>query len=347
MTARTAQTSSIALPTPNDLARFASPGAANPARRVAVLGSWEELLVAGPRDERIAQIASRQRGRVARRQLLAAGLSSSQITRLVRRGQLRPRRRGVYAVGHEAVIEFAEETEALLAIAPGAGLSEVTAARLWGMLAPAFAADAAGGPIHLTAAADSHLPGVVVHRRRGLTPRDLRIRHGLTVTSPAWTLLDVAASFETRALERAFDHLLVERLMRPSELRALLERLPTAAGRRRVVRLLDREDGPRITRSRAEERMLALLRGGDLPEPRVNARHHGWEIDFYWPDARLAVEIDGYRFHSTKTRVTRDRRKDAELAAHGITVIRFTWDQLVDTPLAVVARISGLLAQRT
>src|SRR5664279_2813864 len=175
MTARTTQTSSVALPTPNDLARYASSGTANPARRVAVLGSWEEMLVTGPRDERIAQIASRQRGRVARRQLLAAGLSSSQITRLVRRGQLRPRRRGVYAVGHEALIEFAEETEALLAIAPGAGLSQLTAARLWGMLAPAFAADAAGGAIHLTAAADSRLPGVVVHRRRGLTMRDLRI----------------------------------------------------------------------------------------------------------------------------------------------------------------------------
>ncbi|MDQ2895156.1 MAG: endonuclease domain-containing protein, partial [Actinomycetota bacterium] len=163
----------------------------------------------------------------------------------------------------------------------------------------------------------------------------------------AWTMLDVAGTLQPRALERAFDHLLVHRLMRPSQLRELLGRFPTIAGRRRVVRLLDREQGPGVTRSEAEERLLALVRGGELPEPEVNVRRHGWEIDFLWPEARLAVEMDGYQFHSTHANFTRDRRKDAQLAAHGITVIRFTWDQLVDTPLAVVARISGLLAQRS
>jgi very-short-patch-repair endonuclease len=311
------------------------------------------MLVAGTSDERIAGIASRQRGRVSRRQLLAAGLSASQISGRVARGQLRARRRGVYAVGHEAPIALTLETEALLAVAPGAALSHMTAAGLWGMLAPAFTASTASPAscisttIHLTVRIDSRLPGINVHRRRGLTARDLRIRHGLTVTSPAWTLLDVAGTLQTRALERAFDHLLTERLMRPSQLRELLGRVPTIAGRRRVVRLLDREQGPRVTRSEAEERLLAVLRAGDLPEPEVNGRRHGWEIDFFWPEARLAVEIDGYQFHSTNVRFTRDRRKDAQLAAHGITVIRFTWDQLVDAPLAVVARISGLLAQRS
>jgi len=113
------------------------------------------------------------------------------------------------------------------------------------------------------------------------------------------------------------------------------------------ARRRDREQGPRVTRSEAEERLLALVRGGDLPEPEVNVRRHGWEIDFLWPEARLAVEIDGYQFHCTHANFTRDRGKDAQLAAHGITVIRSTWDQLVDTPLAVVARISGLLAQRS
>ena len=316
-----------------------------------MLGAWEELRVAGTSDERIAQIASRQRGRVSRRQLLAAGLSDSQISGRIARGQLHARRRGVYAAGHEAPIALAQETEALLAVAPGAALSHVTAAGLWGMLAPATVASAAapggGAIVHLTVRTDSRLPGIAVHRRRGLTARDLRIRHGLTLTSPAWTLLDVAGTLQTRALERAFDHLLVQRLMRPSELRELLGRVPTIAGRRRIVRLLDREQGPRVTRSEAEERLLALLRASDLPEPEVNGRRHGWEIDFFWPEARLAVEIDGYRFHSTNIRFTRDRRKDAQLAAHGIIVIRFTWDQLVETPLAVVARISGLLAQRS
>lgn len=304
------------------------------------------MLVAGTGDERIARIASHQRGRVSRRQLLAAGLSATQVSGRVARGQLRGRRRGVYAVGHEAPIALTQETEALLAVTVGAALSHMTAAGLWGMLAAAHPTTGPDTTVHLTARTDSRLPGITVHRRRGLTSRDLRLRHGLMLTSPAWTLLDVAGTLQPRALERAFDHLLVHRLMRPSELREVLTRVPTIAGRRQVVRLLDREHGPQVTRSQAEERMLALVRGGELPEPEVNVHRHGWEIDFLWPEARLAVEIDGYRFHSTRPNFTRDRRKDAQLAANGVTVIRFTWDQLVDTPLAVVARISGLLAQR-
>ena len=258
----------------------------------------------GTRDERIARIASRQRGRVARRQLLAAGLGSSQITGLVRRGQLRPRRRGVYAVGHEAPIELAAETEALLAIAPGAALSHVHRGAAVGHARagrgePPTPARRSTSPRSRTPACPDH-----VHRRPGLTARDVRIRQGLTADL---TRLDVARpGRQLRGRGPSSGRsitLLVEHRMHPSELRALLDRVPTIAGRRRLVRLLDREHGPAVTRSEAEERMLALVRGADLPEPQVNARRHGWEIDFFWPDARLAVEIDGFRFHSTRRSV--------------------------------------------
>ncbi len=97
--------------------------------------------------------------------------------------------------------------------------------------------------------------------------------------------------------------------MRPSELQALLDQFPTVAGRRRVVRLLDREHGPRVARSEAEECLLALVHGGDLPVPEVNVVRCGWEIDFFWPELQLAVEIDGYQLHSTNLRFNTYRRK--------------------------------------
>jgi very-short-patch-repair endonuclease len=56
------------------------------------------------------------------------------------------------------------------------------------------------------------------------------------------------------------------------------------------------------------------------------------------------VETDGYRFHSTRAAFERDRLRDAELAARGFRVIRVTWRQLTEQPLAVVARIAGALA---
>jgi very-short-patch-repair endonuclease len=70
------------------------------------------------------------------------------------------------------------------------------------------------------------------------------------------------------------------------------------------------------------------------------------EVDFLWPAQRLVVEVDGFRFHSSRATFERDRERDAVLAASGYTVVRVTWRQLVDEPEAVVARIAAALAVR-
>ena len=53
--------------------------------------------------------------------------------------------------------------------------------------------------------------------------------------------------------------------------------------------------------------------------------------------------MDGYRFHSSRSAFERDRRRDAELGAAGFRVIRVTWQQLVEEPIAVIARIARAL----
>jgi very-short-patch-repair endonuclease len=63
-------------------------------------------------------------------------------------------------------------------------------------------------------------------------------------------------------------------------------------------------------------------------------------VDFLWRERRLAVEIDGYRFHSTARRFEHDRRKDAALHAAGPEVRRFTFWQVQDAPLLVVAGVT-------
>jgi len=55
------------------------------------------------------------------------------------------------------------------------------------------------------------------------------------------------------------------------------------------------------------------------------------------------AEVDGYRFHSSRSAFERDRRRDAELGAAGFRVIRVTWQQLVEEPIAVIARIARAL----
>jgi very-short-patch-repair endonuclease len=306
--------------------------------QVRVLGVRAELTVSGSHDERIAQIAAAQRGRIARRQLLAAGIGSGTIAWLVKRGRLIPVLRGVLAVGHPAPSELTAETEALLAARAGGVLSHLSAARLWG-LAPPSAPDR---PVHVTVGptGSTRVVGVTVHRSRCLNATDIGVRHRLPVTSVARTLLDYADGHTERQVELAFDHAIVDRVLRRPELDELLRRTSGRRGAPLLRDLLDAEGTTTVTRSEAEERLLTLIRAAQLPAPRINARLLGYEVDFHWPEQRFVVEVDGYRFHSGSRAFEHDRRKDSALVTAGIATIRVTWRQLEREPYAVVARIA-------
>jgi very-short-patch-repair endonuclease len=77
----------------------------------------------------------------------------------------------------------------------------------------------------------------------------------------------------------------------------------------------------------------------------VNAPLHGYEVDLLWWQQRLVVEVDGYRFHSTRAAFERDRRKDADLQAAGYRVLRFTWRQITKESDAVIARLAQALSR--
>ena len=277
---------------------------------------------------------------MARRQLIAAGISSAAVGRALTAGRLLPEHRGVYVVPGSETTTLGRETAALLAVREGALLSHHTAAALWGLRLPA-AEDihllVAGGPAAL-------VRGVRIHRTHALEPEDARIVKALPVTSPARTIIDLAPHLADRRLEFTIDQAITEKLVRLSQLRRALERLTHAAGRRRVLELLD--DGTRttITRSHAEERLLALV-ARRVAEPLVNTRLLGYEVDFYWPQARLAVEVDGFRFHATRS-AERDRRKDAVLQAAGIGTMRVTSRGLEREGTATVVRIGQAIALR-
>ena len=69
-------------------------------------------------------------------------------------------------------------------------------------------------------------------------------------------------------------------------------------------------------------------------------------LDVYCPAARVNFELDGARWHSSAADRERDARRDAELAALGIMVVRFTHEQLVRHPARVRAQIRAILAAR-
>ena len=288
-------------------------------------------------------MASRQRGRIASRQLRAIEVNPSSVTWLVSRGRLFPSLRCVFSVGHNAPTELGAETEALLSVREGAALSHWSAAGLWGLWTPM---PAEVDVTVVTTSKASANPGVKAHRSRVLQRKDVRIRSGLPVTSPARTLLDIASTATYRQLELGFDRAIIEKLLRPAQVAELLSRAGGHPGRKRLTMLLEREtSGTTMTRSDGEERMLALMRAARLPQPLVNAKVAGYEIDFYWPDHRFAVEVDGWRFHSGRRAFEDDRRKDQDLRRAGIDTMRTTGRQLNEQAYALVAGVANGLAR--
>jgi hypothetical protein len=288
----------------------------------------------------INALAARQHGVVTRAQLMRAGLSRDVIDNQVKSQRLRPVHRGVYCVGPIAA-PYTREMAAVLACGEEAVVSHRSAAALWQLLP-----HAADHHVHISLQTGRTIrrPGVRVHRVALLPRGQITKVQGIPVTMPAWTLLDLAAVATPRELEHATAQAARRHLANASKLLSLLALYPRRVGHRRLTALLERFGGPVLTRSEAEDRFLALIGRAELPAPDVNVRLGPYEVDFLWREEGLVVEVDGFAFHATRTSFEADRRRDAELTARGLTVIRVTWRQIVDKPEALLVRLAQALA---
>jgi len=164
------------------------PGRARSPKLPSSSAIWDLVQVEGGGDPEIARVAAAQRGCVSREQLLAAGVGRGAISHRLERRLLHRFHPGVYLVGHTVLAPLAAEMAALLYDRGHAVLSHPSAASIWGFAEPVTDA------ITLTIVGKDvrSRPGLRLFRVPELDRRDLRIREGLPVTSPARTLLDFA-----------------------------------------------------------------------------------------------------------------------------------------------------------
>jgi very-short-patch-repair endonuclease len=283
----------------------------------------------------LATLAAGQHGVVARWQLLEAGISARQIRLRLASGRLHQIHRGVYLVGHIVRPPLAAEQGALLACGEQAVLSHRSAADLWALLSyPASA------PPWITIPPERRVvrPRIKI-RRAVLAPRDVRKRHGLRLTSPPRTILDLSAFPDEGELEGLVAEAEFRGLASWAELRAQVEGNEGRRGVAKLRRVLDIPGGPKRTRSRGERAMLRLLRRAGISGFETNVRIHGYEVDLLWRDAGVAVELDGWDGHSGRVAFERDRLKIARLTANGLTVIPVTGRHLRDDAAGVIDRL--------
>ena len=274
-------------------------------------------------------------------QLRAAGLTKKAIAGRVDEGRMERLWQGVYLMGGAPAGPLSLAKAADLSCKGKAAVSHAWGCHVLGFAKPPKL------PVDVTVLQGSRRgrPGCVLpHRATTVQPQDLTVRWTIPVTSAAWSILGCAETYSLIQLEALIADAFAARKVTDRQLDELAQRAgPTTAARK--LRLL-RAEGVRLTRSEAERILRRLLRQAGLPQPSTDYPIGRYFADFAWPGLRLVVEFDGFATHGHRQAFTPDRNRGGDITALGWSVMHVTWDELIDAPMAVVARIAGALAVR-
>jgi hypothetical protein len=110
--------------------------------------------------------------------------------------------------------------------------------------------------------------------------------------------------------------------------RHLHRRAPGRSPKALIAVLTDRVPGYHPSGSALEDWVIECLVEGGLQPPerqfKVTIDRRTYYLDLAYPDAKLAIEVDGFDFHRARAAFDADRRRQNDLVAAGWTVLRFT-----------------------
>jgi very-short-patch-repair endonuclease len=287
-------------------------------------------------EQRIAWIAGRAHGVVARRELLGAGLSGHQIDGRIERGALIVEFPGVYRAGHRAPSVEARYVAAVKACGDGALLSGLSAAWLWGLVKGAAPAPEVSAP------SERRVKGIKTRRQRNMDPRDATVWRAIPVTTVPATLVCLPSLLSFDELAKAAHEADVRHHTTPQQIEAAQARHPNAAGAK-LLRAIVNGDAPTLL-SKLERGFRARLRAAQLALPVTNRPAGAHYVDCRWPDHKLTVELDSYRYHHSRHAWEQDRRRDREARARGDQMRRYTWTDVFDEPEPMLDELRELLA---
>jgi hypothetical protein len=161
------------------------------------------------------------------------------------------------------------------------------------------------------------------------------------VTTPARTLVDLAAVVTPEELARAVHQAGVLHNLEPDDVEAVLARRPNSRNAAELRKVLW-GDGERVL-SRLEKRFVQLLKKHDLPLPTTNRPAGGRFVDCRWPDHTLTVELDSYRYHRSRHAFEQDRKRERQAYARGDQFRRYTWGDVVEHPDPTLRELRAVL----
>ncbi len=282
----------------------------------------------------VASVAARQYGLITWQQLIAVGLDAAAIRRRVQGGLLFRVYPGVYRVGHWAPSIESHYLAAVLAAGDGAALAGPPAARLWDLVR-------GEPPPEIVSRRRIRIKGITAHEVHNLHATK---RHDISVTTLAATLVALAESFSEEALARAVHEATIKYRAQPQDVEAVLDETPNAKGAQTLRRVLRGET--KLVLSRLEKRFLRLMRENNLVLPQTNKPAGGRYVDCRWPEHKLTVELDSYRYHATRHAWEQDRKRERQARARGDDFRRYTSDDVFDDPRALLGELRPLIPAR-
>jgi very-short-patch-repair endonuclease len=276
-----------------------------------------------------------QAGTITVRQLRAHGLSDSAVRHLIHRGDLWRHAYRVYVVRGAPVTYLTALWSAVLST--GGVLGFGTAAYLWGLDRRVDRVDVIVSPHRRVV-----VPASVRLHRVAVDGAAIVRRAGLPMTSRTWTILDHLGAVPPSRAQRLADRFLQRGLMRRSDLAGRVASYPGRRGNSALRHILRTSED----RASAEsERILhRILRQAGVTGWVAN--HPVWHdgelvavLDVALIRRQVAVEIDGWAFHSDVDRFQRDRERQNALISLGWTAFRFTWADLAHRPEYVASTV--------
>ena len=183
-------------------------------------------------------------------------------------------------------------------------------------------------------------PGIRV-RRRDLREGDVAERNGLRVTALPLTVLEAAVRRGGGA------KLMDSALQRNVDLPTLWDAHVRNKGRhgspaaRRFLQAA--KDG---ARSAAERLLVQLLKSAGITGWTANYPVVGYRVDVAFVGPKVAIETDGFAFHSAADDFHNDRKRQNAISLAGWQVLRFTWLDLTEYPERVISEIRRAIRAR-
>ena len=296
------------------------------------------------RDLAIGHAAAARDGVLTRCQLQAIGLSTTAIDGRVARGLLHRRHSGVFAVGRLDLTMRGRRRAALLACGRTAALARGTSASQRDLLR-------AGPRIEVAVAASGvRAPGgsgIRLYRTRAWHDGDIVIAGGLPCTSLPRTLCDLASTSTDGDFRRVWNAADSRGLLDRGQLRAELAR--PRPGVALLRKRIDAYDVTPPTESELEELAVELFRTYGLPMPHSqwalgDGRRDG-RVDFVWVEPRVALEVDGRRWHAIQEAHEADRARDLRLRMLGFDPHRYTYGQIKNEASAIAEVLRRALGE--